>query len=202
VEKLDLTKVLKEFYQPSAKEPVQVNVPAMNFLMVEGKGDPNTSLEFQHAVEALYSMSYTLKFGLKKSSGFDWKVMPLEGLWWMEDMTKFSPEKKDDWLWTVMIAQPDFIVTDQVESVKLELTKKKNPPALSLVRFERWTEGRAAQILYIGPYSGERPTIEKLHQIITESGHKLSGKHHEIYLSDPRRTAPEKLKTIIRQPFI
>jgi hypothetical protein len=116
-------------------------------------------------------------------------------------MTQFSQEKKDDWLWTLMIAQPDFLVPDQVESVRGELQKKKNPAALPRLRFERWQEGSAAQILYIGPYSGERPTIEKLHLFIKDNGHKPSGKHHEIYLSDPRRTAPEKLKTIIRQPF-
>jgi hypothetical protein len=202
VGQLDLSKVLQELYKPSAKLVTEVNIPALNYFMLDGQGDPNTSPAFPQAIEALYGMSYTLKFGLKKSAGLDWKVMPLEGLWWMDDMTQFSQEKKDDWLWTLMIAQPDFVVPEQVESARRELQKKKNPAALPRLRFERWQEGPAAQILYIGPFSEERPTIEIIHAFIQAKGHKLSGKHHEIYLSDPRRTPPGKLKTIIRQPFI
>jgi hypothetical protein len=197
-----MSKALKELYKPSAKAIALVEVPAMNFLMVDGHGDPNTSKDFAEAIEALYGMSYTLKFSLKKSEGRDWKVMPLEGLWWMEDMTQFCQEKKDEWLWTVMIAQPDFITAELAAAAAAELKKRKNPAALPKLRFERWQEGPAAQILYIGPFSEEGPTIEKIHAFIKSQGHKLSGKHHEIYLSDPRRTAPEKLKTIIRQPYI
>jgi hypothetical protein len=199
--KLDLIKTLKPLYNPSAKEPALVEVPPLNFLLADGEGDPNTSQDFHEIMMALYGAAYTLKFGLKKAAGFDWKVMPLEGLWWMENMAEFSLERKEDWLWTLMIAQPDFITPDQVEVAKAELQRKKNPPSLSQVRFERYEEGSAAQIMHIGPFSEERPTIARLHEFIAQSGHQLRGKHHEIYLSDPRRTPPEKLKTIIRQPF-
>lgn len=202
IEKLDLSKVLKELYKPSAKEPAVVVVPAMNFLMLDGKGDPNTSQDFQDAIMALYGVAYTLKFSLKKAAGLDWKIMPLESLWWMENMAEFDMERKDDWLWTLMIAQPDFITGDQVDMTRDEMTRKKNPPGLSKLRFERFHESQSAQILYIGPFSEERSTIEKLHQFIAARGGKLHGKHHEIYLSDPRRTPQEKLKTIIRQPFV
>lgn len=199
--KLDLSKILKELYSPSAKVVTAVDVPAMNFLMVDGRGDPNGSQEFQEAIEALYGLSYTLKFGLKKSEGLDWKVMPLEGLWWVPNMAEFSQDRKNEWFWTVMIAQPDFVTESHVRTAAQELKARKNPPALDKVRFEPYHEGPAAQILYIGRYSEEGPTIVRLHEFIAAQGRKLSGKHHEIYLSDMRRTAPDKLKTIIRQPF-
>ena len=202
MQKLDLRKNLKQLYQPSAKEVVQVEVPAMNFLMIDGKGDPNTAKEYTEALEALFSVAYTLKFAVKKSAlAIDYSVMPPEGLWWAEDMSSFQTGKKDDWLWTMMIAQPEFITREMVDTAIADVSKKKNPAAISKMRFETFAEGRCAQIMHIGPFDTEGPNIEKVHQFIADHGGTLHGKHHEIYLSDIRRAAPEKWKTIIRQPM-
>jgi hypothetical protein len=174
----------------------------MNFLLIDGVGDPNTSPAFQAAVEALYSVAYTLKFSIKKGPlAIDYPVMPLEGLWWMDDMGRFTLGNKDDWKWTVMLVQPDFMTEDLVKEGVEQVRKKKNPAALPLLRFERFHEGLCAQIMHLGPYAAEKPTIERLHAFIAEQGASLTGKHHEIYLSDPSRTAPEKMKTVIRQPM-
>jgi hypothetical protein len=170
--------------------------------MVNGEGDPNTSKAFQEAVEALYSLSYTLKFTLKKSPrAIDYGVMPLEGLWWADDPRAFHEAKKSTWKWTAMIVQPEFIARAQVDAAIKEVRKKKNPAALDRVRYETLTEGPSAQVLYVGQFSDEGPTIQRMHEFIQSAGKKLRGKHHEIYLSDPRRTAPEKLRTILRQPM-
>ncbi len=200
--KLDLTKELKHLYAPSAKSVVEVSVPPMQFLMVDGSGDPNTSVPFQQAMESLFSVSYTLKF-TRKRDGIepDYGVMPPEGLWWMEDMARFSVACKDEWLWTLMIRQPDFITHAEVEQAMAQAGKKKELPALGKMRFETFDEGLAVQILHIGPFSEEGPTIIKMHQFITESGHMQRGKHHEIYLSDIRRADPTKWKTVLRQPM-
>lgn len=200
--KIDLKKDLKTLYSPSAKEVSLVDVPSMHFMMIDGAGDPNTSKDFRDSIEALYGVSYTLKFMLKKRGGFpDWGVMPLEGLWWTDDMSRFSMEEKDSWNWTVMIMQPEFITEDHVREASAELAGKKNPIALPRLRFERFCEGLSAQIMHIGPYSTEGPTVAKLHEFIMRLERLPRGKHHEIYLSDPGRSAPEKLKTIIRQPI-
>jgi hypothetical protein len=170
--------------------------------MIDGEGDPNTSPAFTHAVEALYSLSYTLKFSLKKSpQPVDYGVMPLEGLWWADDPGEFHRKDKSTWKWTAMILQPDFIGQTQVNNAFNVVRKKKKLVALDRVRLETLAEGTAAQILYVGPFSDEAPTIQRIHDFIHAAGKELCGKHHEIYLSDPRRTAPEKLKTIIRQPM-
>lgn len=199
--KIDLKKDLKHLYSASAKEPVLVEVPPANFLMIDGKGDPNQAPEFQMAIEALYGTAYTLKFMLKKRGiGPEYSVMPLEGLWWVEDMRIFSDKDKGAWLWTLMIMQPEWVSEELFREAAAELKQRKDPPALAKIRLESFHEGPAAQIMYIGPYSDEGPTIERLHAFIQGNGHERSGKHHEIYLSDPRRTAPEKLKSIIRQP--
>lgn len=199
--KVDFKKEFKNLYGPSSRTPVIVEVPAMNFLMVDGSGNPNTSQEYTAAIEALYPMSYTLKFMAKQGElQQDYTVMPLEGLWWAEDMDVFLDGRKDEWLWTAMIMQPDFISAAMVEEAREVVRGKKNPAALDKLRFESLEEGTAGQIMYIGPYSDEGPTIQALHEFIENQGFELSGKHHEIYLSDPRRTAPGKLKTIIRQP--
>ncbi len=201
MEKIDFKKELKQFYKASAKAPAVVEVPAMNFLMIDGKGDPNTSKAYSDAVEALFSLSYHLKFSVKKSElQIDYGVMPLEGLWWVKDMSEFDPAQKDNWLWTAMIMQPDLITESMVEESRRELAQKKELPALPAIRSEAFQEGKAAQILHIGPFSEERPTIVKLHAFISEQGMRLRGKHHEIYLSDIRRAAPERWKTVIRQP--
>jgi hypothetical protein len=202
MEKIDYKRQLKHLYKTSAREVEIVDVPQMNFLMIDGEGDPNTSQEFQDAVEALYSLSYALKFMIKKGSlAVDYGVMPLEGLWWADDMSKFSVEDKDNWKWTVMIMQPEHVTTELFNEAVEQVRKKKNPAALPKIRFDAFAEGKAAQIVHIGPFSEEGPTVEKLHSFVEESGCKPSGKHHEIYLSDIRKAAPEKWKTIIRQPM-
>jgi hypothetical protein len=199
--KIDLKKELKQFYNPSAKEVTAVDVPPMNFLMIDGEGDPNTSQQYKDAIEALFSVSYAIKFMIKKGTGVDYGVMPLEGLWWVDGMTKFSVERKDEWKWTAMIMQPKYVTVDHVNVAIDSTRKKKGLPALSKLRFENFHEGAAAQIMHIGPYSAEGPNIAKIHDFIHSSGHVLSGKHHEIYLSDVRKTASEKLKTVLRQPM-
>jgi len=202
MEKIDLKKTLRNLYQSSAKEIVRVDVPEMNFLMVDGEGDPNISKAFSDAIEALYPVSYTLKFMVKKGAlAIDYSVMPLEGLWWSDDMSVFTTGNKDAWKWTLMIMQPEFITKEMVKEAIEEVASKKKPVALPLVRFESFKEGMAAQILYIGPFSEEGPTIEKVHQFIEDNGSHRVGKHHEIYLNDMRRVAPEKWKTIVRQPM-
>jgi hypothetical protein len=202
---IDLRKQFKHLYQPSAKKFSIVDVPPLNFLMIDGTGNPNTSQDYRDALEALYGLSYTLKFGVKLGKygkkKCDYPVMALEGLWWMDDMREFSEARKDEWKWTMMMMQPDIITPDQVELARADLIKKKSPVAAPQIRFESYHEGLSAQIMYFGPYADEGPTIQRLHEFIVESGHQLRGKHHEIYLSDPRRTAPEKLKTVIRQPL-
>jgi len=199
--KIDLKKELKQLYFPSAKEVTVVDVPPMNFLMIDGRGDPNTAPEFKAAIEALYAVSYALKFMVKKRTPErDYVVMPLEGLWWFEGKDRFDLEDKGSWCWTAMIMQPEFITGEMVEQALEEVAGKKDLPALPKLRFERFHEGLSAQIMHIGPYSAEGPTIERLHSFIREHGYEMRGKHHEIYLSDPRRVAPERLKTVIRQP--
>jgi hypothetical protein len=200
--KIDYKKELSVLYKASAKAPHVVDVPEMNFFMVDGQGDPNDSQEFTDAVEALYGLSYTLKFAIKKGpTAVDYGVPPLEGLWWADDMSVFTSGCKADWKWTLMIMQPEFVTLDLVDDAIEQVRAKKDPAALSKVRFKTFAEGLGAQILHVGPYSEEGPTIEKLHAFIQDSGHELTGKHHEIYLGDPRRAAPEKLRTIIRQPM-
>jgi hypothetical protein len=199
---LDLKKTLKALYNPPSNKITAADVPPMNFLMVDGAGDPNTSQEFRDAIEALYGVAYTLKFMLKKRGGFpEFTVMPLEGLWWADDMGTFVIGGKDLWKWTLMIAQPDFVTEELFREAAAELARKKNPAALPKARFESFREGFSAQTMFIGPYADEGPAIQRLHEFIRSSGRSLRGKHHEIYLSDPRRTAPEKMRTIIRQPM-
>lgn len=199
--KPDLKRAYQELYNPSAKTISVVTVPPLNFLMLDGAGDPNTAQAYSDAVQALYTLAYTLKFHLKKNGGAEYVVMPLEGLWWADDMTQFTTLKKEDWRWTMMLLQPDFITPALVQEAKHIAHKKKPLAALAEVRFETFEEGLAAQILYVGAYADEGPTIQRLHAHIHESGHELRGKHHEIYLGDPRKTAPAKLKTVIRQPM-
>jgi hypothetical protein len=201
MDKIDLKKELKEYYWNSIKEIRIVNVPPMNFLMVDGKGNPNISEEFKDAIQSLYSLAYTIKFTLKKESEIDYGVMPLEGLFWTDDMRKFSEDNKKIWKWTLMIMQPKFVTKNIFNNCLEEVKKRKNFQGLSKIRFEKYSEGLSAQIMYIGPYSDEGPTIIKVHDFVKEKGYELKGKHHEIYLGDPRRTKPEKLKTIIRQPI-
>jgi len=201
MEKVDFKKELKHLYQPSTKKVEPVDVPEMNFLMVDGYGNPNTSQVYQEAVEALYGMAYTLKFMSKQKLEKDYTVPPLEGLWWADNMGAFLDGDKDQWEWTMMIMVPDWITPEMIETAKAELKAKKDPAALDKLYIQKFHEGLAAQITYIGPYAEEGPTIEKIHNFIAQQGFVRSGKHHEIYIGDPRRTAPEKLRTVIRQPM-
>jgi hypothetical protein len=199
--KLDLLRELKDLYRPPSDHAVLVDVPTLSFLMIDGEGDPNISPDYRAAIEALYAASYTLKFKVKRGeTGLDYKVMPLEGLWWTDNMADFSVERKNQWKWTMMIVQPSIVTAELVEPAIVEAAKKKGLPALERIRFGEFTEGLSAQILYLGPYSAEGPTIDELHAFIAERGYVRAGKHHEIYLGDPRRAAPDRLKTVIRQP--
>ncbi|MPN28926.1 hypothetical protein SDC9_176372 [bioreactor metagenome] len=204
--KIDLKKENKELYNPSAKEVSIIDVPEMNYLMIDGEGDPNTSQEYQEAIETLFSASFKAKFVSAKEASKDYVVMPLEGLWWVENMENFNIRDKSNWKWTAMIRQPDFVTKKMIEKALEEVEKKKNLPALSKIRFESLREGLSAQIMHLGPYSEEEPTVKKLHDFIEVNGYEFDGnmpgeKHHEIYISDVRKTKPEKLKTIIRQPI-
>ncbi len=202
MEKIDYKKRLKHLYRPSAKEVEFVEVPEMNFLMVDGQGNPNTARAYKEAIEALYALSYSLKFMVKKGNiGIDYGVLPLEGLWWVDDMSNFDPDNKDEWKWTSMIMQPDFITKQHVQEAIEQVRRKKNPKALDKIRFASFNEGKTAQLMHIGPFSEEGPNIEKVHKAIEDAGFERKGKHHEIYLSDIRRAAPEKWKTVIRQPY-
>ena len=196
--KVDFKRELRELYAPTRTASL-VQVPELSFLMVDGHGDPNTSAEYREAVSALFSVSYAARFALKRSGLIDYGVMPLEGLWWVPDISEFSIEDKTAWDWTAMIMQPEE-VTDAVLADAKQAAAQKGLPALERLRLERFAEGLSAQVLHVGPYSAEGPTIAGLHEFIAEQGYERAGKHHEIYLSDPGRAAPEKLKTIIRQP--
>ncbi len=200
MEKLDLKKQYKNLYSPSAKTPSIIEVPSLPFIMVDGHGDPNVSPEYVEAVQTLYSLAYTLKFYVKKTLEIDYGVMSLEGLWWMPDMTKFSTAPKSDWDWTMMILQPDFITPALFEEAKKQAVAKGKAPLVDIARLEPYDEGTCVQIMYFGPYADEGPTIANLHHFAVEQGYTLNGKHHEIYMNDPRRVPPEKYKTIIRQP--
>lgn len=196
----DWKKDLKHLYFPPQGKFTFADVPPLNFLMVDGHGDPNTAPEYADAVQALYGLAYTIKFALK-AQGVEFSVAPLEGLWWMPDMAQFSDKDKAAWDWTMMILQPDAVTEAVVEAARAEAQKKKGLPALVKARLESYHEGLAVQTLYLGAYADEGPTIAAMHRFAVEQGYALSGKHHEIYMGDPRRSAPEKLKTVIRQPI-
>lgn len=201
MKKIDFRKEFGKLYFPSATEVVAVDVPAMNFAMVQGAGNPNTTPAFQEAIEALYGVSYTLRFGLKKQGVAEYRVGPLESLWWTDESGGFSMDSKEEWNWTSMIMQPEVVTRAHFQDAVSQLKEKRNPVALPNVHLERFHEGLSAQVMHIGPYSAEKPTIERIHDFIQEHRYKLAGKHHEIYLGDPRRSAPDKLKTVLRQPM-
>lgn len=199
--KVDFKKEFKELYNPP-KDFVLVDVPEMKFLMVDGHGDPNTAQEYRDAVEALYAVAYKQKFISKKKVREDYVVPPLEGLWWAEDMDTFTVARdKSQWDWTMMILTPDWITAEIFEDALQQVRKGKNPAMLDNIRLESYHEGLSVQIMHIGSYDDEGPTLARMHnEFIPENGYVMVGKHHEIYLSDPRRVAPEKLKTVLRQP--
>jgi hypothetical protein len=194
----DLKREWKELYAPPTGRVVLVDVPDMHALMVDGQGDPNTSPAYQAAVGVLYGLAYALQFHLKRT-GEDFVVMPLEGLWWSDDTTAFKLRDRARWKWTMLIVQPPPVTSDLVRTACAEIARNKGLD-LSGVRFEAFAEGTAAQIMHLGPYAAEAPTIERLHDAIREQGYHRRGRHHEIYLTDPRRTAPGRMRTILRQP--
>jgi hypothetical protein len=202
MKKIDFKRDLKKLYGTDAKNVAMVDVPPMCFLMIDGEGDPNAAPAFQEAVEALFSVSYTVKFMVKKGpQEIDYGVMPLEGLWWADDMATFTGGDKSKWKWTLMILQPDFATDDILRAAIDDVRKKKALPGVERLRVETFAEGPAAQVLHVGSFKDEGPTILRLHDFITAEHRERNGKHHEIYLSDFRRAAPEKWKTLLRQPI-
>src|SRR5579864_3006569 len=198
--KIDLKHELRELYLPGRK-PQLIDVPEMAFIMIDGQGDPNTAPDYRDAIEALFAVAYTAKFTVKRMpGGVDFRVMPLESRWWTTGSESLLATNKSGWSWTAMIMQPESVTSEIVDDAILAAGRKRSLPALKLLRYERFAEGRAAQVMYVGPYSNEGPTIAALHAFIAEQGCTAVGKHHEIYLGDPRRTAPQRLRTIIRQP--
>lgn len=199
--KIDLWAQHKGIYSPSAREPQLIRVPPLTYLQVDGQGDPNTSAAFAEAIGALYGLAYTLKFSTKKEQGLDFRVMPLSGLYHAADPSLFLQGRKRQWKWTLMIPIPSGIgAADLRKAREQAMAGKKASPALALVRRRTVREGLCAQILHVGPYAAEKPTIERLHAFIREKGLTFGGPHHEIYISIPGRTAPQKMKTIVRQP--
>ena len=206
MEKIDLKKDLKHLYFPSAKKVEIVDVPAFNFVMIAGAIEPGqgpgTSPGFQQAMQALYGAAYTLKFmaKLNKENPVDYPVMALEGLWWVEE-GQFDISKPGNWKYIVMILQPDLVTAEMFMEGVAQVSKKRgDTPSLAKLRLERWQEGLAMQILHVGPYSTEPATVARMHAFAEANGYRLRGKHHEIYLGDPMRATPEKLKTILRLP--
>lgn len=209
---IDLKKQFKYLYQPSAKKIEAVQVPNLQFAMIDGaieKGsEPGKSPTFAEATQALYSLSYTLKFMLKRrrTNPIDYPVMALEGLWWVEDGF-FDITVKDNWFYTLMIMQPDVITKEIFEEAREQVRKKKgDSDMLDKVRLAHFEEGLCVQVMHIGPYATEPATIERMREFMAENGLKdnvgPNGKHHEIYMSDPRKAAPDKMKTVLRHPVI
>ncbi len=207
---LDLKKQYKDLYKPSAKKPMLIEVPRLQFAMIDGAietgGEPGTSPEFRESMMTLYGLSYTLKFTskLRKKNPIDYPVMALEGLWWVED-GQFDITVKDNWYYTVMMLQPEHITQEMFEEAREQVRKKRGDlPALTRARLEYFEEGLCVQMMHIGPYATEPATIEVMRAFAAENGYRdrvgTNGKHHEIYMSDPRRVSPEKLKTVLRHP--
>jgi hypothetical protein len=197
---IDLKRTYREHYTASDR-PVTVDVPRRPYLMIDGEGDPNTSEAYQDAVAALYPLAYGLRKAIKDATDIAYAVMPLEGLWWVDDMSRFALDDKSDWQWTAMISQPEEATLELADEVLPLVTDKKRLVAGTAARIELFGDGLAAQIMHHGPYADEAPTIEGLHRFIDDEGYNFSGKHHEIYLTNPRRSAPAKNRTIIRQPI-
>jgi hypothetical protein len=201
VSKIDFKRTLKTLYGPSSRSFSIVDVPPMQFLMIDGHGDPNTASAYQEAVEALYAVAYGVKFVSKRELDRDYVVPPLEGLWWAEDIQAFISRDKGSWDWTMMIMQPEWVTEAMVEAATARAGESKDLPALGKLRLQTYHEGLSVQILHLGSYDDEAPTIARMHfEFMPAQGLMPAGKHHEIYLSDPRRVAPEKLKTVLRQP--
>jgi hypothetical protein len=200
MEKIDFRKALKPLYDPPVGEFASIEVPQMQFVKVDGEGDPNTAPAYRAAVEWLYGVSYAMNFAAKAALGTDYVVPPLEGLWWAHDPKSFITREKGKWRWTMMIMVPDFVTRDIFENAVAKTGGKLGQPLQSL-RLESYDEGPSLQTLHVGSYDEEGPVLARLHgEVMPSKGMAFNGPHHEIYLSDPRKTQSAKLKTILRQP--
>ncbi|MFE7762545.1 GyrI-like domain-containing protein [Streptomyces sp. NPDC057438] len=199
--KYDVKRALKRCYAPRNTDWELVDIPELRYLAVDGHGDPNTADAYRHAVEALYAVAYTVKFTSKRELGQDFVVGPLEGLWWADDMDDFLARRKDNWRWSMLINVPDWITDRMIEDARRTALAKKDRPAVQDVRPVTLREGASAQVLHIGSYDDETPVLTRLHRdYLPANGLREAGLHHEIYLSDPRRTDPARLRTVLRQP--
>ncbi|MEU2385455.1 GyrI-like domain-containing protein [Streptomyces sp. NPDC012461] len=197
----DVKRALPACYAPRNTDWELVDIPELRFLAVDGRGDPNTAPAYREAVEALYPVAYTVKFASRKELGRDFVVGPLEGLWWADSMDDFLARRKDNWQWTLLINLPDWVPDPLVDEARHAALTKKKRPAIESVRTETLHEGLSAQVLHIGSYDDETPALTRLHgEYLPAHGLRETGLHHEIYLSDPRRTRPDRLRTILRQP--
>ena len=195
--KFDLAKEYKTYYTAKTT-PEIVEIEEGKFLTIEGKGAPGGD-EFQAKVSALYSLAYGIKMLMKKE-GKDFTVAKLEGLWWVDSDKPYYEVPREEWCWKLLIRQPEFITSEIIEKARQEVIKKKKLELVNGVNFEKIKEGKCVQILHIGPYSTEPESLEKMYNLMKEKGLVYNGFHHEIYISDPRKVAPEKMKTILRQP--
>ena len=199
LERIDLKTDLHRFYFP-ARRPEMVDVPVLRYLAIDGEGTPGEGTGFEKAIRALYPVAYTLKFDLRKAAGLDFPVMPLEALWWTDPDGRFDVRSDRPWHWTAIILMPEEVTAEAVDLVAAGVAARKGVSAAGDIHLREIREGRSAQVLHVGPWSEETATIEALHAFIAEQGLHPAGAHHEIYLSDPRRTPPERLRTVIRQP--
>lgn len=205
--KIDFKKEYKKYYNPKTDKAEIVIVPKMHFLMIDGQGAPESDA-FQKAVEAMYGVAYTIKFSRKKAHiAPDYSMGPLEGLWAIDNSEGFDPKKaeeymakRQEWTWTLMLWQPDVITVKDLEQAKAAIKVKKPGVPVDNLKLEHFEEGEVVQIMHIGPYSDEAKSVTKMDEFAAENKLKMHGKHHEIYLGDPRRSAPDKLKTILRHP--
>lgn len=196
---IDLKRELRDQYGATTT-PALVTVPPRPFLMVDGEGDPNTAPAYREAIATLYPLAYALRAAVKRTTGDAYTVLPLEGLWWADDLSRFSVAAKDEWRWTMMISLPDAVEQVDAAAVVASTARAKALPAGELVRLERFGDGDAAQVLHVGPFATEGPTVAALHAYVEEQGRELAGTHHEVYLSDARRVDPQRWRTIVRQP--
>jgi hypothetical protein len=205
METIDLKKIWKHLYLPSAKKVELVDVPPLNFIMIDGAIEPGqapgTSPGFQEAMQALYGAAYTLKFMVKKrpENPVDYPVMALEGLWWWDE-GEFDIRYPSNWKYTVMILQPDLITPELFAEAQKQLHERKPSPAVEKLRLDSYHEGLSVQTMHIGPYSNEPATVDRMKIFALDHGYEMAGLHHEIYIGNPLRADPAKLKTVLRHP--
>lgn len=200
---ISLKQQYHDLFAPPVGRVQEIVVPKFNFAMIDGAGVPETSEQFQHAIQTLYGVSYGLKFA-RKQAGLEpgYVVAPLEGLWWMASGHAFDLARPDDWRWTLMIMQPEFITRSEFDQAVTKLAIKKPELPLAGLRLEQLDEGRVVQTMHVGPYDAEGPNLQLLADYADAHGYDFAGRHHEIYLGDPRRAKPDKLRTILRRPVV